>query len=89
MIWQSGRAGGGGGVGLVIVLAGVGGGVRLEGRGGRWMTARVVHTDEADRRIVELCDALAGIRYAHPRMMQLRMELEVEEEMVLLGAMGG
>lgn len=36
----------------------------------------VSYTDDVDRRIVELVDLLAGIRYSVPQMVQLQLSLD-------------
>jgi hypothetical protein len=51
------------------------------------MWAEVVHTEAVDRLLVELVDVCAAIRYAHPQMVQLRLDLPeptLEEEQMRL-----
>ena len=82
--WRAGTAGG---MGLVNVLAGDGA-VNLTAHG-QEVVARVRHTDEVDRRLVELSDVCASVRYAYPRVMQLKLRLNTQEEARLLEAMDG
>lgn len=75
--WAAGATGG---MGLVNVLAG-GEQVRLiPAAGGKAMVARVMHTVTVDRQLVEVCEALTMIRYAHPRMVQLELAMVDEEQ---------
>jgi len=75
-----------GGMGLVNVLSA---GLSCQLETGRiWMRATIQYTDEVDRRIIELIDALIDVRVLHPTMMQLPLALEDEEAIELVEALG-
>jgi hypothetical protein len=48
-------------------------------RRGEALFWRIPHNHEVDRLLVELTDLFISIRYAHPRLVQLEMELEPAE----------
>jgi hypothetical protein len=45
--------------------------------GRRWLV--LAHTDQVDRLIYELVDVLIAMRYSHPTMVQLKLQLTEEE----------
>ena len=75
-----------GGMGLVNLLA-AGQPCGLQ-TGRRWVRAEVQHTDEVDRRIMDLIDVLIDIRVLHPTMVQLPLALGEVEAVKLAEALG-
>ena len=71
--------------GLVHALGGAGT-IRRTDDG--WMEAEVVYDDELDAHLVELIDLLVGLRYSHPRMVQLPLDLTDSEAEKLAEVMG-
>jgi len=62
--------------------------VRITRDGGTRVFAAVPHTVEVDRFLIELIDALIGIRYEHPSFIQLPLALTEEEAAELKQILG-
>jgi hypothetical protein len=73
--WQAPHAGP---MELVRAIAGQQFVLKREGGRGR-VTVEIPHSEEVDRRLVEIADLLVAIRYAHPTMTQLRLQLGPED----------
>jgi len=52
-------------------------------------TAEIIYSDDCDERIVELIELLIALRYSHPRMVQLPLQIEPAEQRELAEVMGG
>jgi len=62
--------------GLVHALGGSG---TIQRRSDGWMQAEIVYNEDLDHTLVDLIDLLITIRYMHPRMVQLPLNLTEED----------